>query len=96
MIFKPPNVEPGVKYPTVLFLYGGPHVQVTKLLGALSICQNWPARPVSSYMGCTNLKDKFYPSPLNFFKIARASFVVINIDFAAPSLQNDAFDLQTG
>ncbi|XP_029199625.1 dipeptidyl peptidase 9-like [Acropora muricata] len=28
MIFKPPNIEPGFKYPTVLFLYGGPHVQL--------------------------------------------------------------------
>lgn len=28
MMFKPPTIEPGVKYPTVLFLYGGPHVQV--------------------------------------------------------------------
>ena len=28
MIFKPPVMEPGIKYPTVLFLYGGPHVQV--------------------------------------------------------------------
>jgi len=31
MIFKPPNIEPGFKYPTVLFLYGGPHVQVVYL-----------------------------------------------------------------
>ncbi|XP_020608340.1 dipeptidyl peptidase 9-like [Orbicella faveolata] len=28
MMFKPPIIEPGVKYPTVLFLYGGPHVQL--------------------------------------------------------------------
>lgn len=30
MMFKPPNIEPGVKYPTMLFLYGGPHVQVSQ------------------------------------------------------------------
>ena len=30
MMFKPPNIEPGVKYPTLLFLYGGPHVQVSQ------------------------------------------------------------------
>jgi dipeptidyl aminopeptidase/acylaminoacyl peptidase len=28
MVFKPPNLEPGGKYPTVLFVYGGPAVQV--------------------------------------------------------------------
>ena len=28
MIFKPLNLEAGVKYPTVLFTYGGPHAQV--------------------------------------------------------------------
>ncbi|RMX59988.1 hypothetical protein pdam_00001080 [Pocillopora damicornis] len=27
MMFKPPSIQPGVKYPTVLYLYGGPHVQ---------------------------------------------------------------------
>lgn len=32
MMFKPPCTEPGVKYPTVLFLYGGPHVQVINTL----------------------------------------------------------------
>ena len=44
------------------------------------------------------MKDKFYPSPSNFFKIARTIFgVFIFQDFnAAPSLQNDSFDLQTG
>ena len=48
-------------------------------------------------MVCANLKDSFYPSPLNVFKIARTSFgVIIFQDFAAPSLQNDALDLQTG
>ena len=30
MMFKPPNIEAGVKYPTMLFLYGGPHVQVSQ------------------------------------------------------------------
>jgi dipeptidyl aminopeptidase/acylaminoacyl peptidase len=28
MVFKPPNFDPGKKYPTVLFVYGGPAVQV--------------------------------------------------------------------
>lgn len=28
MMFKPPSIQPGVKYPTVLYLYGGPHVQL--------------------------------------------------------------------
>lgn len=28
MMFKPPLIQPGVKYPTVLYLYGGPHVQL--------------------------------------------------------------------
>ena len=47
-------------------------------------------------MECTNFKDKFYPSNSNFFKIARTIFEMINFqDFVAPSLQNDAFDLQT-
>ena len=46
---------------------------------------------------CTNLKDTFYPSPLNLFKIARTIFgVFIFQDFVAPSLPNDTFDLQTG
>ena len=41
-------------------------------------------------------KVKFYPSTLNFFKIVHTIFrVIIFQDFAAPSLQNDAFDLQT-
>ena len=40
-----------------------------------------------------NLKDKCYrnPSPSTFFKITRTGFEVI-----IPSLQNEAFDLQTG
>ena len=29
MVFKPPNFDPGRKYPTVLFVYGGPAVQVS-------------------------------------------------------------------
>ncbi|EDO46612.1 predicted protein [Nematostella vectensis] len=28
LIFKPHNVEPGVKYPTILYVYGGPQVQL--------------------------------------------------------------------
>ncbi|XP_053386978.1 dipeptidyl peptidase 9-like [Mercenaria mercenaria] len=28
MYYKPHNYQPGVKYPTVLFVYGGPHVQL--------------------------------------------------------------------
>ena len=41
--------------------------------------------------------DKFYPSPSNFFKMVRTIFGgIIFQDFAAPSFQNDAFDLQTG
>lgn len=28
MCYKPYNMEPGVKYPTVLFVYGGPQVQL--------------------------------------------------------------------
>ena len=48
-------------------------------------------------MECANLKDKFYVRPLNFFKIACTSFgMIIFHDFAAPSLQINAFDLQTG
>ena len=46
-----------------------------------------------------NLKDKCYrnPSPSTLFKITRTGFeVIISQDFAAPSLQNEAFDLQTG
>ena len=63
----------------------------------LSICQNWPAKTVSSQTECTNLKDKFYPNLSTFFKIARINFgVIIFQDFAVPSLKNDAFDLQTG
>ena len=43
------------------------------------------------------MKDKFYRSPSYFFKIARTIFGLVNFqDFAAPSLQNDVFDLQTG
>ena len=35
---------------------------------------------------CTNLKDKFYSSPLHFFKITRfSSGVIILQDFATPS-----------
>ena len=64
---------------------------------AFSICLNWPPRLVNLKTECTNLKDKFYPGPSNFFKIARIIFgVKIFQDFAAPSLQNDAFDLQIG
>ena len=44
--------------------------------------------------GMNHFENTFYPSPSNFFKILRA-FLVFH-DFAAPSLQNDAFDLQTG
>ena len=43
------------------------------------------------------LRITFYSSNSNFFKIARTLFrVIIFQDFAAPSLQNRAFDLQTG
>lgn len=28
MIYKPRNCEPGVKYPTIHYVYGGPHVQI--------------------------------------------------------------------
>lgn len=28
MLFKPKNCVPGVKYPTMLYVYGGPGVQV--------------------------------------------------------------------
>ena len=43
------------------------------------------------------VKGKFYPSPSNFFKIARTIFeVIIFQDFTSSSLQNDGFDLQTG
>ena len=49
-------------------------------------------------MEYTNLKDNFYPSPLNnySFKIACTIFrVIIFQDYAAAtSLQNDTFDLQ--
>ena len=42
------------------------------------------------------MKDKFYSGPSNPFKKARTIFEVIILqDFAASSLQNDAFDLQT-
>ena len=44
---------------------------------------------------CTNFKNPLYPSPSNFFKIARTIFgVIVFQDFAVPSLQNDA--LHTG
>ena len=47
-------------------------------------------------MEFTNFKDDLYPSLLNFFKMAHTIFgVIIFRDFAAPSLQNDTFDLQT-
>ena len=28
MVYKPTNVEPGKQYPTVVFVYGGPQVQL--------------------------------------------------------------------
>ncbi|KAH3875240.1 hypothetical protein DPMN_038503 [Dreissena polymorpha] len=28
MYYRPDNYQQGVKYPTVMFLYGGPHVQL--------------------------------------------------------------------
>lgn len=37
---KPPNMETGVKYPCVLFVYGGPHVQV-KRFGGLNGNKKW-------------------------------------------------------
>ena len=41
--------------------------------------------------------NKSYPSSSNFFKTARTIFgVIIFQDFAAPSLQIDAFGLLTG
>ena len=46
---------------------------------------------------CTNLKDNFYLSPLNFSKIVCTIFgVIIFQDFAAPSHQNNTLNLQTG
>ena len=48
-----------------------------KKFRALSICQNCLARLVSSQTDCTDLKDKFYPSPSNFFKIAPTIFGLI-------------------
>ena len=60
----------------------------------LSVFQNWPV-----HRSVLNGMYQFggYPSSSNFFKIARTIFgVIIFQDFAAPSLQNDAFDLQTG
>ena len=43
------------------------------------------------------MKDKFYPSISNFLKIVRTiSGVILPQDFAAPSPQNEGFDLQTG
>ena len=51
----------------------------------------------SELAGQTGLKDKCYPSPWNFFKIAPTILgVIIYQDFASPSLQYDTFDLQTG
>ena len=44
--------------------------------------------------GMNHFEKTFYPSPSNFFKILRAFFIFH--DFAAPSLQNDTFNLQTG
>ena len=45
----------------------------------------------------SNFKNKFYPSNLNFFKIVCTIFrVIIFQDFAAPSPQNGAINLQTG
>ena len=45
-----------------------------------------------------NRRILFYPSPSKFFKIARTIFgdIQISQDFAAPPLENDTFDLQTG
>ena len=64
---------------------------------ALSICQNWPARAVSSKTECSNLKGNFYLSPWNFFKIARTIFgVIVFLEFTTPFLENEAIDLQTG
>ena len=40
MMFKPPNIEPGVKYPTMLFLYGGPHVQVSQERNLIVMANN--------------------------------------------------------
>ena len=66
--------------------------ELVSTLRALSICKNGRTSLV-----CTSLKGTFYYSPLNFFKIARTIFgVFIFQDFAAPSLQNDTFDLQIG
>ena len=48
------------------------------------------------FLGCVALKfcQNSYSCPSNFFKIARTIFgVIIFQDFAAPSLQTDAFDL---
>ena len=43
------------------------------------------------------MKDKFFLSSSNLSKIARTIFgVIIFQGFAAPSLQNDTSDLQTG
>lgn len=37
MIFKPHNFQPGVKYPTILNVYGGPEVQLVSNTFKVSI-----------------------------------------------------------
>ena len=47
-------------------------------------------------MDLNDLKVNFFSSPSNFFKTVHTIFGVITFqDFALPSLQNGAFDLQT-
>lgn len=29
-LFKPANCEPGVRYPTILYIYGGPEIQLVR------------------------------------------------------------------
>ena len=61
--------------------------EVLGTLRVLSICQNF-----NNY-----LKATFYASPSKFFKIVNTIFrVIIFQDFAGPSLQSGAFDIQTG
>ena len=48
-----------------------------KKFRVLSIGQNCQARLVNLQTDCTDLKDTFYPSPSNFFKIAPTIFGLI-------------------
>ena len=79
---------------TFVFLVQSVFPLISSNTEAFSIWQKWP---VNTWTEFTNFKDKFHASNSNFFKIARTIFALIIFqDFAAPSLQNDSFDLQTG